>query len=321
MANAFTDTTAYANLVAAAYDRELRRALFAIPIFRQFVDAHPVDPTNTSNSITLTVTPEITGLATTPLSEDVDPDAVAPPAPTRVTITLNEYGNVVLETFKLRESAFTPPDPTLAYLIGRNMAATIDTLVQNQLQAGTNILYKNGGSWKSQANSGAEGSVVATTDVIDATGVSQAATLLRRRFAHGRDGADQFVGILHPDVAIDLMTQAPSSFSWVNPHQYQDTSNIYAAEVGSFMGTRWVQSANCAKVADGAASTNVYRTYVLGAEAVAEAVPVEPHVVVGLKVDKLMRFNPLGWLTFGGWSVFRQEAIEQIRTSSSVQAQ
>lgn len=323
MANAFTDTTAYANLVVAAYDRELRRALFAQPIFRQAVDVHPVDPTSTSNSITLTVTPEITRPAVgsfNPLSEDIDPDSVAPPAPTRVTITLNEYGNVVLETFRLRQSAFTPPDPTLAYLVGRDMAANIDGLVQAQLNSATNILFKNGGAWKSQANSGAEGSVAAT-DVLDATGVSQASTLLRRRAAHGRDGADQFVGFIHPDVAIDLMTQAPSGFAWTNPHQYQDTENIYQAEVGSFMGTRWVQSPNCLTTLDGVTSGKVYHSYVLGAEALVEAVPVEPHVVIGLKVDKLMRFNPLGWLTFGGWSVFRQEAIEQIRTSSSVALQ
>jgi N4-gp56 family major capsid protein len=326
MANAFTDTTAYANLVAAAYDRELRRALFAQPIFRQFVDTHPVDPTSTSNSITLTVTPELAALATTPLTEAVDPDSVAAPAPTRVTITLNEYGNVVLETFKLRESAFTSPDPTLAYLVGRNMVATIDKLVQNQLDAGTNILYKNGGAWKSQANGGTEVGVVSASDFLDAQGVAIASTLLRRRNARGRDGADQFVGIIHPDVAIDLMTQTgssngPTGFSWLNPHAYQDTQNIYAAEVGSFMGSRFVQSPNCATSLDGAASSKVYHSYVLGAEAIAEAVGVEPHVVIGLKVDKLMRFNPLGWLGFGGWSVFRQEAIELIRTGSSVQAQ
>lgn len=322
MANVFTDTTAYANLIAAAYDRELRRALYAMPIFRQAVDVHPVDPTNTSNSITLTVTPEIARVASgpTPLTEDVDPDSVAPPAPTRVTLSLTEYGNVVLETFRLRQSAFTSPDPTLAYLVGRDMVANIDNLVQAQMGSATNILFKDGGAWKSQANGGTE-ATVAASDTIDAIGVSQASTLLRRRFAHGRDGADQFIGFIHPDVALDLMTQAPSGFSWTNPHQYQDTQNIYAGEIGSFMGTRWVQSANCTTVNDGVTGAHVYRTYVLGAEALVEAVPVEPHVVIGLKVDKLMRFNPLGWLTFGGWTVFRQEAIQQVRTSSSVALQ
>jgi N4-gp56 family major capsid protein len=307
--NVFTDAgTVYANLVAAAYDRELRRALYAQPIFRQFVDVHPIDVTNTSNSVTLTVTPEITGLATTPLTETVDPDSVAPPAPTRVTVTLNEYGNVVLETFKLRETAFTPPDPTLAYLVGRNMVATIDKLVQNQLDASTNLLVNAAGTW--QTTGGAVNVTGVSASSLSSTGIRDATTLLRRRNAHGRDGADQFVGIIHPDVAANVL----SDTGWLNPHSYVDTQNIYQAELGSYLGVRWITSPNCTKGSDGASGAAVYRTYVLGAEALVEAVQVEPHVVVGPKVDKLMRFNPLGWLALGGWSMFRQEACQRILT-------
>src|SRR6185312_16321197 len=120
---------------------------------------------------------DLTGLATTPLTETVDPDSVAPPAPTRVTVTLNEYGNVVLETFKLRETAFTPPDPTLAYLVGRNMVATIDKLVQNQLDASTNLLVNAAGTW--QTTGGAVNVTGVSASSLSSTGIRDATTLLR----------------------------------------------------------------------------------------------------------------------------------------------
>ena len=56
-----------------------------------------------------------------------------------------------------------------------------------------------------------------------------------------------------------------------------------------------------------------------GQEALAEAVAEEPHTVIGPVVDKLKRFQPLGWYGVLGWSLFRPQALFDIRTASSVQ--
>ena len=316
MANAYTDTTAYANLLAAGYDRALEFQLRSMPIFRQLVDKHPVDVTNPGPTVTLSLIQEFASLATTPLTENVDPDAVNPPAPVRVTVTLNEYGNAEITSLKLRDLSFAAVDPAIANILGKNMVDTMDKLVQNVIDGGTHVIGKNGGNVVTEAGSAfAEGSV-ASTDVLDSKVCRDAVALLRRRNVHGRDGADQFIAIVHPDVAVDIM----SDTGWLNPHQYVDTSNIYQAEIGSYLGARYVQSPRCTVVADGASSTKVYRTYYLGAQAVVEATVEEPHIVVGPQVDKLRRSFPIGWYANAGWSIYRPEAIQVARTASSIAA-
>jgi N4-gp56 family major capsid protein len=166
---------------------------------------------------------------------------------------------------------------------------------------------------KTDASGFAEASV-AGTDVINSNVVLDAATLLRRRNVMGRDGNDQFVALIHPDVAVDIMTNA----GWLSPHQYVNTDNIYRAEIGTYLGSRFITTPRATIVADGAASAKVYRTYFLGQQAVVEAVVREPHVVIGPQVDKLRRFFPMGWYAHAGWAIYRQEAIQVARTASSV---
>src|SRR5882762_2598092 len=316
MANAFTDGgVAWANLLAARYDKYLEFQLRSMPIFRQFVDKHPVNVTNPGPTVTLSIIQEFAALATTPLTETVDPDAVAPPAPIRVTVTLNEYGNADLATLRLRDLAFTPPDPALANILGKNMVDSLDKLVQNVTDAGTNVLGKNATVWKTQSSGVpfAEASVAAG-DILDSAGVLDAVTLLRRRNVSGRDGGDLFAALIHPDVAVDIMTNA----GWLSPHQYVDVQNIYNAELGTYLGARFVQTPRATVVADGASSAKVYRTYFLGAQALVEAQVHDGHIVIGPQVDKLRCFFPIGWYAHLGEAIFRQEALQNVRTASSV---
>lgn len=316
MADVYTDGgTVYANLLAAGYDRFLRFQLRSDPIFRQFVDVHPVDVTNVGPTVTLSIIQEFASLATTPLNEDQDVAAVAPPAPNRVTVTVNEYGNANIPTLRLRQLAFTQVDPALAHILGLNMVDTLDALVRTTVDAGTHILGKNGGTVKTDASGFAEASV-AGTDTFDSTLARDAVTLLRRRKVRGRDSRDMYVALIHPDVANDIM----SDTGWLNPHQYVDPTNIYNAEVGAYLGSRYVMTPRCTIVNDGVTSTPVYRTYFWGAEAVVEAQIAREHTVIGPQTDHLRRFFPMGWLYHGGFAIFRQEALQQVRSSSSVAA-
>jgi N4-gp56 family major capsid protein len=320
MADQFTGTVnsgtigpAYANAVVAGYDRFLEYQLRSRPVFRQLVDKHPVDVTNPGPTVTLSIAQEFSALATTPLTENVDVSAVSPPDLVRVTVSVNEYGNADLATLKLL--AFTPVDPAIANVLGKNMIDSLDKLAQTQLDAATNIIGLNGGVVRTQSSGTpfAEASVAAT-DVFSSTVARDAVTLLRRRNAMGRDSMDQFLGVIHPDVAVDVL----SDTGWLNPHNYQDTANVYNAELGSYLGTRYVQSPRCTVVADGVSSAKVYRTYFVGSQALVEAQVAPEHIIIGPQTDKLRRFFPIGWLYHGGFAIFRQECIQIARTASSV---
>jgi len=64
--------------------------------------------------------------------------------------------------------------------------------------------------------------------------------------------------------------------------------------------------------------TKVFNTYFAGQQALAEAVAEEPHVVIGPVVDKLMRHRPLGWYGVLGFSIYRDESLYRVETSSSI---
>jgi N4-gp56 family major capsid protein len=66
--------------------------------------------------------------------------------------------------------------------------------------------------------------------------------------------------------------------------------------------------------------TRVFDTIVAGAQAMAEAVAEEPHVVIGNVTDKLMRFRPMGWYGVLGFAVYRNEALFRITSGSSIAA-
>jgi N4-gp56 family major capsid protein len=66
--------------------------------------------------------------------------------------------------------------------------------------------------------------------------------------------------------------------------------------------------------------TRVYSTIVCGKQALAEAVAVEPNVVIGPVTDSLMRFRPIGWYGVLGFSRYREESLFRIESGSSIAA-
>ena len=73
-----------------------------------------------------------------------------------------------------------------------------------------------------------------------------------------------YVGIIHPDVAFDLMSDP----NWKYPHQYKDTQNLYSEEIGEVGGVRFVETTEAKKfVNSGASSRDVYATMILGQNA------------------------------------------------------
>src|SRR5258708_2248955 len=109
------------NAVQTAYDKKFEFALRSQPLYRTMADKRPTDLTAPGSSIVLERYQDL-AVATTPLTEAVDPDSVAIGNPTQTTLTLTEYGNPVLRTRKLFLFAITDVDPAIANIVAYNAA-------------------------------------------------------------------------------------------------------------------------------------------------------------------------------------------------------
>jgi N4-gp56 family major capsid protein len=306
---AFTPSNA-AGLVQKAYDRLVEFELRATPLIRSVADKKPARQAMPGSSVALQIYNDL-AVAKTALSEDVDPTAVALSTPDIVTVTLNEYGNATVVTRKLQLMSLADVDPAVANILAFNMADSIDELAQDALLAGTNVLYATGGTTTATTTSG-----ITSDDTITAADIRIAIAKLRTNKASGRKGSLYWCGI-HPEVSHDLRAETGAA-SWRNPHEYQSNDAIWAGEIGQFEGAYFVESPRLRKGADGASSISVYRTFLCGQQALAEAVAEEPHVVIGPVVDKLMRQRPIGWYGVLGHAVYRNEALYRIESASSI---
>jgi N4-gp56 family major capsid protein len=140
MANAYTDTSALAGLVKTAYDRYVEFALRAQPMIRAVADKKPVQQAMPGSSVVFSLYNDLTP-ATASLSETTDVDAVALGNVDTVSVTLAEYGNASLVTRKLQLFSLSDVDPAVADIIAYNMADSLDTVAQNVLVQGTNVIY------------------------------------------------------------------------------------------------------------------------------------------------------------------------------------
>lgn len=311
MVDAYTSTTAQAALVTAAVDRYVRSALRHTPILRTVADTRPVQVDKPGSSVTLYTHSDI-AVATTPLNETADPDAVALPDPTGTTITLNEYGVATISTIRLKSFSFSDIDPNQMDQVAYNMRNTLDVLVRDELSGGTNVIYS--GDATSTAS-------VGNDDVFSSNDVRQAVTTLRRNAAQGKRGDLYWCGI-HPDVAFDLKKETDAA-GWRSAHINAAPDLIWPGEIGVYEGAFFVESARMKVAADGTDATpdaNVYRTIFAGKEALAEAVAIEPGARIGVVPDKLNRFFPLGWYGLLGWKRFRENALVRVESGSSFNA-
>lgn len=308
MSNAYTDTTAMAGLVKAAYDRYVEFALRSQPLFRNLADKRPVQQAMPGSSVVFSLYQDLAA-ATSTLTETTDPDAVAISNVNTVSVTLNEYGNTVLNTRKLGEFAFSDVDPAIANIVAYNMADSIDKIVVNVLRGGTNVIY----SGSATATSG-----LTVGDGIEGANIRKAVTKLRAANAVPKDSM-LYAAYMHPEVAYDLRAETGSnSFEDIRKFTDPNVGNILNATTGVYGGAYVVETPRAYTALDGASSAKVYRTIVAGQQALAEATAVEPGIVVGPVVDKLMRFRPVGWYSLQGWSRYREEALYRIESTSSV---
>ena len=311
-------TTSSVSVDQVAFDRIAYFALRSELLFDQAADVQPTAQSMPGTGVTFTIFNDLSA-ATSTLNEvtDVTPAAMSD---SQVTVTLNEYGNAVITTAKLRGTAYLDVDAVAANVVGYNAGDSIDQIVRDVLAGGSNVVYAGGG-----ATTPSSRATVEAEDVIEANDVRKVTAQLRKANAATFNGL--YMGFIHPDVSYDLRKETGAA-SWRDPHVYQDTAGIYNGEIGAFEGVRFIETPRAKIFEDaGAGSTvDVYCTHIMGRQALAKAHSASdgngsvPRIVRGPVVDTLARLQPIGWYWLGGYGRFREASLRRIESSSSLGA-
>lgn len=314
------------NLVTLAYDKLIETNLRVLPKFREIADKKVGSLTHNGSSIRFQFNNDIadTTVAGATLNETVDPDSVALPATSYIDIAQLELGRSVLPVKKINLMSIANIDPWVANAIGFNMTKTLDNAIVAKLDAGSNIVRVAGGSDAvSNVYEGvgtvAAKNTIAPGDTMSSAAIRTAVTKMRAAGVQYK-AAGMFVSYIHPEVSVDLRTETGNNV-WRTPHEYQNAAPLYGGETGSWEGVRFIETANATSSQSGTGSggtqTRVYNTYVVGAQALAEAVWKEPGMEVGVVQDRFNRFSPAGWYGIINWALYRTPALVRIETAAS----
>ena len=190
--------------------------------------------------------------AMTPLTEGVTPTGKNLEVQT-ITATVSQYGDYITMSDMLELTAIDNVIVEALKLLGRQGGATMDTVVRNVLQAGTNVTY-----CPKVAADGAETAVTSrsnldNTCVLTVKVIQQVVAKLRAQNAPTIQG--KYIAIIHPYAAYDLMRDP----EWIDAHKYATPENLYEGEIGEIGGVRFVQTTE-AKIYEG----GVFGTLIFG---------------------------------------------------------
>jgi len=305
-----SDTAAFQQLAYFAFRSQ--------PMYEMVADVRSTAQTHNGASVQFNIYDNM-AQATSALTETSDVTAVALGDST-VVVTLAEYGNAVITTAKLRGTSFLNVDADAANIIGYNMVDSMDKIVSDVANGGTNVIYAQGSAGSRPTSRGA----VSDAATFGAQEARMAVADLRTASAPGFENGN-YLGMIHPDVSYDLREQ--TAVTDVIQYQIrQEGAAVRNGSIGVFGGIEWIENPRAPILNDAGATstTNVYQTLVAGRQALAKAFSrapgfgEDPSVVFGPVTDTLRRFHPVGWYHLCGYNIFRQAALRRIESSSSI---
>ena len=205
--------------------------------------------------------------ALTPLTEGVTPDGKTLTV-TAITATISQYGDYITQSDVLELTAIDPIIAEATKLLGSQAGLTMDSVVRNIMQSGTNVSYCPKLSTDASTGAVTETEVTSRADLDESAQltvdmVKRAVTKLKRQNAPMINGS--YVAIIHPDVTYDL-TSDPH---WEDWHKYTTAENMYEGEIGKIFGCRFVETTE-AEIYTGESCPSglaVYGTLFFGANA------------------------------------------------------
>ena len=250
--------------------------------------------------------------ALTPLTEGVTPDGKSLTVST-VTATVNQYGDYITQSDVLELTAIDNTIVEATKILGRQAGLTLDTVVRNVMQSGTNVTYC--------PKVGADGAETAVTSraSLDNTCqltvkvLQQVVAKLRAQNAPTING--KYVAIIHPYAAYDLMRDP----DWIDAHKYTTPENIYNGEIGEIAGIRFVQSSEAKIYAGG-----VFGTLVMGdgAYGVTEVTGGGLQTIIKQKgsagtSDPLDQRSSVGWKAMRTAELLIQQYLVRVESKSA----
>ena len=190
------------------------------------------------------------------LVEGVTPDGQALDT-SALTAKVKQYGGYVIITDLLDLTAIDNVKTEATQLIGSQAGRSLDTVTREILNGGTNVQYH-------EAERAGRAALL-ETDTLTVKAIRAAVRTLKRQNARTIDGS--YVGIIHPDVAYDLMSDP----NWVEWQKYTSPDKMYNNEIGKIAGVRFVETTE-AKIFEKAgggsgAKFDVYSTLIIAANA------------------------------------------------------
>ena len=190
------------------------------------------------------------------LVEGVTPDGQALDT-SALTAKVKQYGGYVIITDLLDLTSIDNVKTEATQLIGSQAGRSLDTVTREILNGGTNVQYH-------EAERAGRAALL-ETDTLTVKAIRAAVRTLKRQNARTIDGS--YVGIIHPDVAYDLMSDP----NWVEWQKYTSPDKMYNNEIGKIAGVRFVETTEAKifeKVGGSSGSKfDVYSTLIIAANA------------------------------------------------------
>jgi len=218
------------------------------------------------------------------LSEGADPSATSSAA-RRVSGTLTEYGKLIKNSRLFMDTAIDGTKEQIMKDLAQDAGKLLnDTLLSTAL-GGSNVVYAGGKVHRSDVVEACTATIAEVMKVVRRLRLSSAPTF--------PDGS--FVGLVHPDVAYDLMLDT----KWLDVSRYRDTVKYdIPGEIGKLYGVRFVEDPTIPVLLNsGSASTDIYRTVIFGPGYLGQSEMGDLEIIMNEpgKASELNQYNTYGY--------------------------
>ena len=176
---------------------------------------------------------------------------------TIITATIEQYGGYITLSDMLNLTAYDNNMQEVMKLLASQAGQVSDKITRDILAEGTNVSYAGAATGRVD-DTGVVG--LTSADVLTIEDIKKAVRKLKRVNAKTIGG--NFVAIVHPDVAYDLMNDS----EWIDANQYAGSTAIFNGEIGKMYGVRFVET-TMAKIWVTTGGLPVYGTLVLAENA------------------------------------------------------
>jgi len=240
-------------------------------------------------------------------TEGADPTARSVAA-TRISGTLAEYNNLIKANKLLIDTAIDGTKKEIMMDLSKDAAKLLDdTLLAKALGGGT-VLFADAKTHRSNII------LAASTTVKD---IRKAVRLLRLSSVPTfQDGF--YVGLVHPDVAFDLMTDS----AWLDVSKYRDTVKYdIKGELGRLYGVRFKECPTIPILTNsGSADCDVYRSLIISPDFLGQSELGDLDIVINEpgKASELGRYNTYGYNFVMATEVLSNQKAIRIEGSSGI---